>query len=138
MGLEQILRRINEDAKAEVGKIIDESEKKATEIDANAKKEVEELARALLKEAEREANLEASRLITQARLEGKINLLSRKKGLIGEVLEKAFQSEKFDRMGLKKEVVLKDGRREESFGEEKLKEELRPRLESYIVRILKL
>lgn len=138
MSLEKILKKINDDAQAEVKRIILENQKKATRIKENARKEASELAEALLKEAEREAHLEASRLITQASLERKINLLTRKKELIEEVLKKAFQSESLDKRGLKKKIILKDGEREESFDQQKLKEELRPKLENYIVEVLKI
>ena len=138
MSLEKILQRIEKDAQLESRRIILENEKKAKQIKENARKEASELAKTLLKEAEREAQLEASRLITQARLERKINLLARKKDLIEEVLDRAFRSESLEKKGLKKKIILKDGEREESFDQEKLKEELRPALENYIVEVLKI
>lgn len=138
MSLEKILQRIEEDAQAEAKRIILENEKKAKQIKEDARKEASELAKALLKEAEREAQLEASRLITQARLEKKINLLARKKELIEVVIERAFREEGLEKKGLKKRIILKEGEREETFDQEKLKEELRPVLENYIVEILKI
>ena len=138
MSLEKILKKINDDAQAEAKRIILENQKKVKEIKEKTRKEASELAEALLKEAEREAHLEASRLITQARLERKINLLTRKKELIEEVLERAFRSESLEKKGMKKKIILKDGEREESFDQEKLKEELRPKLENYIVEVLKI
>lgn len=138
MSLEKILKRISDDAQAEAGRIILDSEKKAIEIKEKARQEASQMAKILLKEVEREANLEASRLITQARLQRKISLLRRKKELINEVLEKAFQKESLGQKSLKKRIILKEGEREELFDEEKLKEELRPKLENYIVGILKI
>lgn len=136
MSLEKILQRIREDAEGEAEKIIAESRRKAEEIKENARREAEELSEALKKEVGREAELEANRLVTQARLEGKLKLLSRKKELIERVLESAFQGVDLIQEGLKKEIILKQGRREESFDQEKLKDELRPLLESDIVEVL--
>ncbi len=138
MSLEKILQKIEKDAQLESKKIILENKKKAKQIKENARKEASELAKALLKESEREAQLEASRLITQARLERKINLLARKKDLIEEIINRAFRDENLKEKGLKKKIIFKDGEREEPFDQEKLEEELRPALENYIVEVLKL
>lgn len=138
MSLEKILKKIVDDGQAEADKIILENQKKAEGIKENARKEALELAEALLKEAEQQGNLEANRLITHARLEKRINILSRKKELIDEVLEKAFVKESLGKKSLKRKIILKDGEIEESFDEKKLKEELRPGLESYIAKVLKI
>lgn len=138
MSLEKILKKIVDDGQAEADRIIIENQKKAEEIKENARKEALELAEALLKEAEQQGNLEANRLITHARLEKRINILSRKKELIDEVLEKAFVKESLGKKSLKRKIILKDGEIEESFDEKKLKEELRPGLESYIAKVLKI
>ena len=138
MSLEKILKKIVDDGQAEADRIILENQKKAEEIKENARKETLELAEALLKEAEQQGNLEANRLITHARLEKRINILSRKKELIDEVLEKAFVKESLGKKSLKRKIILKDGEIEESFDEKKLKEELRPGLESYIAKVLKI
>lgn len=138
MSLEKILKKIVDDGQAEADRIILENQKKAEEIKENARKEVLELAEALLKEAEQQGNLEANRFITHARLEKRINILSRKKELIDEVLEKAFVKESLGKKSLKRKIILKDGEIEESFDEKKLKEELRPGLESYIAKVLKI
>lgn len=138
MSLEKILKKIVDDGQAEADRIILENQKKAEEIKENARKEVLELAEALLKEAEQQGNLEANRLITHARLEKRINILSRKKELIDEVLEKAFVKESLGKKSLKRKIILKDGEIEESFDEKKLKEEIRPGLESYIAKVLKI
>jgi len=138
MSLEKILKKIVDDGQAEADRIIFENQKKAEEIKENARKETLELAEALLKEAEQQGNLEANRLITHARLEKRINILSRKKELIDEVLEKAFVKESLGKKSLKRKIILKDGEIEESFDEKKLKEELRPGLESYIAKVLRI
>ena len=138
MSLEKILKRINDNAQAEIKRIILESEKKAADIKEKAQQEASQKAEALVKEIEKEANLEASRIITKARLQKKINLLKRKKELIDEVLTKAFEEEKLDEKKLIKKIVLKKGERQEQLEIERLKEELRPKLENYIAEVLKL
>ncbi len=138
MSLEKILERITQDAQAEAERIISEGKKKAEEIKKNARKEAERLAAAVIEEAERKARLEASRLISQARLEKKIKVLSWKKALIDEILEKALQKANLGEEKLKKKIILKDGEREEFYQQDKLLEELRPRLENYILKVLKI
>jgi len=136
MSLEKILYKIIDDANVEAEKILVESREKAEKIKEEAEKKASELAGALIEEEERQGQLEASRLITQARLETKINILSLKKELIQEVMEKAFQKKIIGKEGLKKTIITKEGEREESFDEDRLKEELRSKLENEIIEVL--
>jgi len=138
MSLENILQKISEDAQAEVNTIIDESKAKAEEIKDQARNEVLSQSEALLLEEERKGKLEASRIVTQARLQKKLGILTCKKDLIDEVLAKAFQKERFDGSSLKRIIILKDGEREESFDEQKMMDEIRPQLEKYICEVLDL
>lgn len=138
MSLEKILKKIIDDARVEADKIILESKEKAREIKEKAQKEASEIADALVKEAEKQGHLEASRIVTQARLKRKINILSRKKELVEEVLEKAFQKGDVGKEGLKRKIIMKEGEREEPYDREKLKEELRSKLESDIIEALKI
>ncbi len=136
MSLEKILDKIINDASAEAEKILVESREKAEKIKEEAEKKASELADALVEEAERQGQLEASRLITQARLETKINILSRKKELIQEVMEKAFQKKILGEKILKRTIITKKGEREEAFDEDRLREELLSKLENEIVEVL--
>ena len=138
MSLEKILKKIIDDAKNEADRIILESKKKAEEIKKSSQEEASYLAKAFMKEARRKADLEESRLITQARLEKKISILSCKKELINGVLEKAFQMEIGGNQPLKRRLICKDGEKEESLDVDKLKEELHSRLESFIAEMLKI
>jgi len=138
MSLEKILEKIIDDARAEADNVISENKKKAEEIIEAAKNEASDLGVSVIEETERKALLEASRLVTQARLEKRISILSQKKKIIDEILKKALQKADFRKKELKKEIVLKDGVREESYGWEKLSEELRPKLEKYILELLKI
>ena len=135
---EKILKRITDDAQAEADKIILENKRKAKEIKENAREEASTLAEELVREAERKARLEASRLVTQSRLEKKINILAEQKDLIEEVLGKAFQKSIKSAKGLKRKIILKQGEREEPYDEERLKEELRSKLENEIIEALKI
>jgi len=137
MGLDGIIEKILQDAQEETDRIIEESQNKAEDIKRKARKQAEEHAKALIEKAKKDGDLEARRIVTQARLEKKIHLLNCKKELIDQVLEKAFQKEIFQNSRFKKKIVTKDGEKEEALDREKLKRELRPRLENAIAEVLK-
>jgi len=136
MSLENILKKIVEDARAEAEAVIEESKAKAEEIGQKAREDASALADALLREEERQGKQEASRIVTQARLRTRLNILALKKELIDEVLTKAFQRSRLAGGSMKRKVILKDGEREEVFEEKKLLDELRPQLEKYISEVL--
>jgi vacuolar-type H+-ATPase subunit H len=138
MSLEKILDKILEEARNEAEHILMQSRKKAEEITQNAQKQGEMQANAILEQAERQGNLEASRLVTQARLDKRIKILTCKKDLIDEVLEKAFQDQKGEKIVLKRIIIRKDGQHEEFFDQQKLKQEMRPKLEKDIAEVLKI
>lgn len=138
MSLEKILNTIIEDAQAEAVAIVKESQSKAEEIKETARKEALELAEALHADEERQGRLEASRLITQARLEGRIDILSNKKEIIEDVLAKALDKERSSIEKLKRQIIMKEGEREEAFDESRLLDEIRPQLEKFINDALKL
>ena len=138
MGLEKILEKIDEDARAEANRVILETRQKADKIKEEAKREASEFVQAFFEEVKRAANLEASRIITQARLERRINLLQCKRDLIERVLEEALNREIFDKSGVKRKIILKEGEREKPFDQKRLKEEMRLRLENSIIEVLKI
>jgi hypothetical protein len=138
MSLENILQKISEDAQAEVDRIIVESKAKAEEIKDTARKGALSQSEALLLEEERKGKLEAGRLVTQARLQRKLDILACKKDLIDEVLIKAFQKAHFDGSSLTRTIIMKDGEHEEPFDERKVMDEIRPQLEKYICDVLDL
>ncbi len=138
MSLEKILNTIIEYAQAEAVVIVKESQSKAEGIKEMARKEALELAEALHAEEERQGRLEASRLITQARLEGRIDILSTKKEIIEDVLAKALDKERSSIEKLKRRIIMKEGEREEAFDESRLLDEIRPQLEKFINDALKL
>ena len=136
MSLEQILKRIVDDAQAEADKIVQGGQEKAAEIKAKAEQEASGLAEALVKEVENQGDLETSRIITQAKLEVKIRILSQKKKLIQEVLDKAFQKGGFQKKGPKRKIITKEGEIEEPVEEHRLKGELGSKLENEIAEVL--
>lgn len=138
MSLEKIKEKIIDDARSEAQVIVEESKAKAEEIKAAARREAQDQAEGLISEYKKKAKLEASRIVTQARLKHQLSSLACKKDLIAEVIDKAFQQEKISKDMLKRKVVLKDGEKEEYFSEENLKDELKPQLEGYIAEVLKL
>ncbi|MDH7512121.1 MAG: V-type ATP synthase subunit E family protein [Clostridiales bacterium] len=138
MSLERIIEKIIADAQAEAEKIVFESRQKAEAIKRAAYEEASERAAAYQKNAEREAMLEASRIVTQARLEKKLNILRQKKDLLEEVLKKALDDDSLRDKTLTKKVILKGGEQEEALDRERLIEELRPKLENDILRALKI
>ncbi|MFZ2054971.1 MAG: V-type ATP synthase subunit E family protein [Candidatus Aminicenantales bacterium] len=136
MSLEHIVEKIIAEGKAEADRIVQESRKKAADIRTAAEKEATEKSAAYLKETEREVSLQANQVMAQARLEKKIALLRQKRELLDEVLRKAFSQTAPDEIRLKRQVVVKDGTREEPFDRDRLLEELRPRLEKDILEAL--
>ena len=136
--LEKILKKITDDAHEEAARIIQESRQRAEQIKKTSREESAVLAETVLKESEKQAQLEISRIVTQARLERKIDILSCKKELIDQVIEEAFQKAAHDWSRMNKEVIDKEGRREEALDEKTLLDELRPKLEKFIADILKI
>jgi len=138
MSLEKILNAIIEDAQAEAVAIVNESQSKAEEIKEAARLEAEKLPGAIRSEEERLGHLEASRLVTQARLKGRIDILSTKKKIIEDVLSEAMARERSGVQKLKRQIIMKEGKKEETFDERKLLEEIRPQLEKLIIDTLNL
>lgn len=137
MSLENIIEKILAEAKGEAERIVRESRDKAAAVLSAAEKEANERASAFLKEAEREATLQANQIMAQARLEKKIALLRQKRELLDEVLKRAFDQAIPDEIGLKRQVVGKEGVEEEPFDRGRLIEELRSLLEKEILETLK-
>lgn len=138
MSLETILKKIIDDAQHEADGVLRESRKRAGKIKEEARREAAELAEALVKEGQRQGELEAIRLVTQARLKKKIEILAFRRQLIDRVLEQAFQAQRGGSRALRRTIVMKEGEKDEVFDEKRLKEELRPHLENEIAKLLKI
>ncbi len=138
MSLEKIVEKIIADARAEAEQIILETRARAEGIKKAAQEEAEKRAAAFLHEAERGARLQAGRIVTQARLEKRMEILLEKRAHIEQVLTKAMSAGVPGQPKLKKKVVAKEGERAEDIGREQLFEELRSRLEKDILDALKI
>jgi len=136
MSLENILKKIIDDARTEADAVIEEYKSKAEGIKKNAQEEASALAESLLEEEERKGELEARRIVTQARLQKRLDILAAKKELIDQVLERAFESSRLSESPLKRKIISKDGEREAVFDEKKLLDELRQQMEKSISGII--
>jgi vacuolar-type H+-ATPase subunit H len=138
MSLETIVDRILGDARAEAERIVSDARAKAEAAKEEARANASRLADELLKQAEKEGRLEASRIVTQARLEKKIEILGVRRELIAEVLKRAFEKQAGAGGSLRKTVILKAGEKEEAFSREMLLDEIHPKLETIVLDLLKI
>ncbi len=138
MGLDDILKKISSQGEAEAHQIIDESRNKAEQIKTDAEQEGFKEAEAYLSEEQRRAEMEATRILTQARLDKRMKILVFKKEIINKVMEEAFEQALKGEQVLKKQVIMKDGEKQSELDREEMKEELRPEIEGLIAGDLKL
>ena len=138
MSLERIIEKILAEAGGEADRITAESREKAEGIRRAAREEAGRLAGRILQAAEREGNLEASRILTQARLEKRLQILSRKRELVEEVLRNAMADPALSKKGMKRKIVMKQGEREEDIDSAGLADDLRIKLEKFILEALNL
>jgi len=138
MGLDEILKKISSQSESEASKIVEESREKAQKIKKTAKKEASEEAEEYLNDEKNRAEMEATRIMTQARLDKKMKVLFSKKEIIGQILDEAFELALKGKKGLEKKVIMKDGERQSALDKEKIKDEIRPDLEAKIAEDLKL
>ena len=138
MSLENILNKIAADAQEQRDRILEEAQSKAAEIRAKAEMEGKQQSETLLNEAVREAELEGHRLVTQARLQHKLRMLSIKRELVEEVLAKAFLAQDRKALSLKRTVVMKEGEQEEDFDLAQILDLLRPILEDQVAGMLEI
>ena len=138
MSLESILEKIGQQAQSDRDRILDESRKRADKVKAESEQAAQVQVELLLADAAQEADLEAHRLVTQARLQKKLRILSLKKSLVEEVLDSAFVQIDPHAISMKRQIISKDGIREETLDQATLKQELRPQLENFIADLLKI
>lgn len=138
MSLEKIIKKISDNAEAEVRKIIDKSKQEAEEIKKKAGEEASNAAEEYLSEEERRRELEANRIVTKARMDKKMKILFCKKEIIDEILDAAFKEAIRGKESLKKRIIMKEGEKEGALDKDKLKDELRPEIERSIAEDLKL
>jgi vacuolar-type H+-ATPase subunit E/Vma4 len=138
MSLDIIIAKVLDDARAEAGRIMEEHRRKADALLQSERLLGESRAEAVRRDAGNEAALEAGRIVTQARLERRIELLAARKALVDEVLERALAEATLRERPLSKTIVSREGETEEPFERAKLLDEIRPGLENAIAEILKI
>ncbi len=138
MSLDIIIAKVLDDARAEAGRILADDRRRADELRAEEARRAEDQAEAVRREAGNEAALEAGRIVTQARLARRIELLAARKALVNEAIERALAKNSLRDRALSKTVVSRDGETEEPFDRAKLLEEIRSGLENAIAEILKI
>ncbi|MCD6517560.1 MAG: hypothetical protein J7L72_09125 [Candidatus Aminicenantes bacterium] len=138
MGLDDILKKISYQGDAEAHQIIDESRNKAEQIKTNAEQEALKEAGAYLSEEQRRAEMEATRILTQARLDKRMKILFFKREVINKVMDEAFEQALKGEQTLKKKVIMKEGEKQSVLDGEKVKDELRSLIEGLIAEDLKL
>ena len=89
MALEDILKRIRENARKEAGRIKKEAETRAGAVAEEAKKEAASIREKLLEEGKASSGQERRRILTIANLESRKEILGRKQNLIEEAFQKA-------------------------------------------------
>ncbi|MFO7981381.1 MAG: hypothetical protein R6V00_11215 [Candidatus Aminicenantes bacterium] len=138
MGLDEILKKISSQGESEAHKVVEESQEKAKQIKKNAEMEASQEAEEYLLLEKRRAEMEATRIMTQARLDKKMKILFYKKEIISQILDEAFDQALKGKKGLKKTVVMKDGEKQSALDKKRIKDELRPEMEGQIAEDLKL
>lgn len=91
MAIKDIKEKIISNAKIEANKIIDEANNKAKEIKEKGEKEARDIKSKILNRIDQEILLKKGKIITEANLEAKKNILSAKQKIIEETFNKALE-----------------------------------------------
>lgn len=134
MSLESILSHISDEASAQKEKIIQEAQKKAQAIIQEAQKEADILYQEILDKEKALYERQKHKLIVQARLRVKNNLLSAKQELIDGVFEKLKPHLKKEQ--LKRQLVFSDKVKEIAEDIDFYLNKLRLQYETEIAKIL--
>jgi len=92
MTIKDISKKIISDARIQEGKIIAQAEDNANDMIKKGKKEADSIKDIILHKYNQEAFLMKSRILTEANLEAKKNILSEKQKIIDNVFNKASES----------------------------------------------
>ncbi len=134
MSFESILSQIVNEANAERKKIINQANQQKEEIIRQAKQGAENLYQEISDKEKRVFEAERQKIIVNARLEGKKQLLSAKQGLIDEVFERLKSEIKKD--SFKKKQISQDGIKEVPEDIDFYLKKIRPEYETEIAEIL--
>lgn len=91
MAIKDIKEKIISNAKIEANKIIDEANNKAKEIKEKGEKEARDIKSKILNKIDQEILLKKGKIITEANLEAKKNILAAKQKIIEETFNKALE-----------------------------------------------
>ncbi|WP_287152992.1 V-type ATP synthase subunit E [Candidatus Solincola tengchongensis] len=89
MSLEKLLEKIEEDARKESRRLLAEAEEEAARIRREAEEEARREADEIRKSYRMRAEGERLKILSRARLEGRMDLLAAKEGLLDEVVREA-------------------------------------------------
>lgn len=134
MAVEDIFKKISNDFQDKKDLILKEAELEREKIIKEAKEQAENIFKKILSEAEKEAEKEAERLTVLERLESQKEILSFKRKILDEVFERV--KEKFPLKVIKKRLITPDKEIEEDLDRDKFLEEIKPKLEPEISKIL--
>jgi len=92
MAIKDIKEKIISDAKIEANKIIDEANNKAKEIKEKGEKEARDIKSKILNKTNQDILLKKGKIITEANLEAKKNILFTKQTIIEETFNRALEN----------------------------------------------
>jgi len=136
MSLDRILASIMEEAEKEAARLRQEARQKAEQMVATSREEAQKKAAEIIRRAEEEARIEAQSLLSEARLNKRLALLETRRKWVDLVLDKAFEMAGLDTSSLQKTIVTQQGMEREEIEAERLRQELRFRLEKLILELL--
>jgi len=91
MALKEIKEKIIAEAKEEADKIIEEANKKAQEIREKTEKEIENTRSKILNQSQQEISLKRGKIVTEANLEARKNILSTKQEMVDKAFNQALE-----------------------------------------------
>lgn len=136
MGLDNIISNIIKEAEEEAEKLRQNAQATAEKLIIASREEAEKKGAKLRQQAEQEGQVEALRILSQARLEKKLALLVARRKWVDMVLTKACEEVGLQNQIIKRLIVTRQGLEEEKIAEERFKEDLRVRYEKQILKLL--
>jgi vacuolar-type H+-ATPase subunit E/Vma4 len=88
MALEDIIKKIEEEAKISSASILDENKKEEEKILASAEEKAKQRAQEIISNKQQDAQKEKTHILSQANMSARINILQKKQQIIDQVLGK--------------------------------------------------
>ncbi len=136
MSLDHILTKIIEEAEEEASRLRQEAQQRAEQMILSNRQEAEKRAATIISQAEKEAQTEALSIISQAKLEKRLALLEVKRKWIDQVVNRALEESGLLSSSMKKTIVTRRGVEQIEIETERLRQDLRLRLEKLILDLL--